>query len=56
MKSLRVALLAALYFAHGFCLAQSTPDPGTAGPMAVTKAEYNLGDLAATLPSFPSAV
>jgi hypothetical protein len=36
--------------------AQTTPDPGLNGPYAVTKAEYNLGDLVATLDSFPSPV
>lgn len=31
--------------------AQTTPDPGVAGPMAVTKADYNLGDLSYTPPT-----
>ncbi|MCF8448289.1 MAG: T9SS type A sorting domain-containing protein [Taibaiella sp.] len=35
-------------------VAQTTPDPGIAGPYAVTKGEYNLGDAAATLPSLPN--
>lgn len=33
--------------------AQTTPDPGIAGPFSVTKDEYNLGDLAASLDSLP---
>jgi len=33
-------------------VAQTTPDPGVAGPYAVTKGEYNLGDAAATLTMF----
>jgi hypothetical protein len=33
--------------------AQTTPDPGTTGTHAVTKAQYNLGDLAFTTASFP---
>ncbi|MES2702553.1 MAG: T9SS type A sorting domain-containing protein [Bacteroidota bacterium] len=36
--------------------AQTTPDPGLPGPLAVTKAQYNMGDLAATLPHFPTPV
>jgi hypothetical protein len=37
--------------------AQGTPDPGVAGPFAVTKGEYNFGDAAAILPtSFPGPV
>ena len=33
-----------------------TPDPGIIGPHAVIKAQYNLGDLAYSPPSFPVAV
>lgn len=33
-----------------------TPDPGTQGPYAVTREEYNYGDLAFTPSNFPSAV
>ena len=33
-----------------------TPDPGTAGPLAVTREEYNYGDLAFQPSGFPSAV
>jgi dienelactone hydrolase len=33
-----------------------TPDPGAAGPLAVTREEYNYGDLAFTPTGFPSAV
>ncbi|MBV9924737.1 MAG: hypothetical protein JOZ96_06805 [Acidobacteria bacterium] len=32
------------------------PDPGAAGPLAVTREEYNYGDLAFTPTGFPSAV
>ncbi len=39
---------------HAF--GQTTPDPGIAGPLAVTKAEYNLGDAAYALPSPASAI
>jgi hypothetical protein len=35
---------------------QGTPDPGLPGPLAVTKDEYNLGDLAFTTPSFPNPI
>lgn len=34
-------------------IAQTTPDPGLAGPYAVSFANYDLGDLAFTDPSFP---
>lgn len=33
--------------------AQTTPDPALPGPHTVIKVEYNLGDLAYNLPSFP---
>lgn len=33
-----------------------TPDPGAPGPLAVTREEYNYGDLAFTPTGFPSAV
>ena len=33
-----------------------TPDPGAAGPLAVTRVEYDYGNLAFTPPGFPSAV
>ena len=33
-----------------------TPDPGAVGPLAVTREEYNYGDLAFTPTGFPSAV
>lgn len=35
--------------------AQTTPDPGIPGTLAVTKVEYNLGDAAAFLDSLPIA-
>src|SRR5687768_9241475 len=31
-------------------------DPGAAGPLAVTRREYNFGDSAYTPPGFPAAV
>jgi hypothetical protein len=37
-------------------LQAQTPDPGAAGPLAVTREEYNYGDLAFTPTGFPSAV
>ncbi len=37
-------------------IAQTTPDPGLPGTLAVTKAEYNFGDLAFLCPSFPDSV
>ncbi len=46
-------LLAATFFTTAH--AQTTPDPGIPGTLAVTKVEYNLGDLAAVLDSLPSA-
>jgi hypothetical protein len=36
--------------------AAQTPDPGAQGPYAVTREEYNYGDLAFTPTGFPSAV
>ena len=33
-----------------------TPDPGTPGPLAVTRVEYNYGDTAFTPTGFPAAV
>lgn len=50
-RSLLVFLmLIAVHFIAG---AQTTPDPGIIGPLAVTKVEYNLGDAAAPLDSLP---
>ena len=46
-----------LFVVHIGSLFAQTPDPGIAGPHAVIKAEYNLGDLAFTPPAaamFPS--
>jgi hypothetical protein len=37
-------------------LRAQTPDPGATGPLAVTREEYNYGDLAFTPTGFPSAV
>src|SRR5215207_2105098 len=36
--------------------AAQTPDPGTPGPLAVTREEYNYGDTAFTPTGFPGAV
>src|SRR5919107_5255661 len=54
----RTLACAALLLACGAALNVNaqTPDPGTAGPLAVTRAEYNYGDLAFTPTGFPSAV
>lgn len=51
-------LLGAIYILLMTCLpAQAqTPDPGVTGTYAVTKATYDLGDLAWRPPSFPSNV
>ncbi|GAA4467226.1 hypothetical protein GCM10023093_22720 [Nemorincola caseinilytica] len=38
---------------HFHTLAQTTPDPGILGPLAVTKVEYDLGDAVAPLDSLP---
>src|ERR1051325_2819733 len=48
----------ALLFACGaaFRLNAQTPDPGAAGPLAVTREEYDYGNLAFTPTGFPSAV
>lgn len=48
----------ALMFVCGSALnvRAQTPDPGAAGPLAVTREEYNYGDLAFTPTGFPSAV
>lgn len=48
----------ALLFVCGSALnvRAQTPDPGAAGPLAVTREEYNYGDLAFTPTGFPSAV
>ena len=32
------------------------PDPGTPGPLGVTREEYNFGDTAFTPPNFPGPV
>lgn len=54
MKHTLLILFAAL-LALTTANAQTTPDPGLPGSLPVTKAYYDFGDLAATLPSFPSA-
>lgn len=54
----RALACASLVVACGaaFKLNAQTPDPGTAGPLAVTREEYNYGDLAFQPTGFPSAV
>jgi hypothetical protein len=51
LRYLWVAILALLAHAG---TAQTTPDPGIPGTLAVTKVAYNLGDLAVTLDSLPN--
>lgn len=52
-----VCLLSLSCFADSISLyAQSAPDPGLPGPLAVSKSEYDLGDLSASLPGFPFPV
>jgi hypothetical protein len=54
LLSLTLGILCALTIA-GTASAQ-TPDPGTTGPFAVTREEYNYGDLAFRPTGFPSSV
>ncbi|HYO63101.1 MAG TPA: hypothetical protein VER08_05530 [Pyrinomonadaceae bacterium] len=62
MKSLKLSKLASLFLfvllvGAGAQLASAqTPDPGTPGPLAVTREEYDYGNLAFTPSGFPSAV
>jgi hypothetical protein len=56
MKKPLLSILFAAFFSIIAANAQTTPDPGLPGPLAVTKAQYDLGDLATTLPHFPSPV
>jgi hypothetical protein len=50
------ALAALCLFASAGAAAAQTPDPGAAGPLAVTREEYNFGNLAFQPTGFPSAV
>src|ERR1044072_2624733 len=54
----RALACASLILACGaaFKLNAQTPDPGTPGPLAVTRVEYDYGNLAFTPTGFPSAV
>src|ERR1043165_771889 len=54
----RALTCAAMVFACGAALKLNaqTPDPGTPGPLAVTREEYDYGNLAFTPTGFPSAV
>lgn len=57
--SLSRALACASLVVFGGLLLQvkaQAPDPGAAGPLAVTRVEYDYGNLAFTPPGFPSAV
>src|ERR671938_658903 len=54
IKALIFSLLMACVAAPA-ALAQ-TPDPGTPGPLAVTREEYDYGNLAFQPTNFPSAV
>lgn len=47
--------LVVLIFCNGLVRAQ-VPDPGTPGPLAVTREEYNFGDTAFTPTNFPGPV
>ncbi|HEY0169464.1 MAG TPA: hypothetical protein VGB98_00305 [Pyrinomonadaceae bacterium] len=54
-----LALISLLLLACGSAALDAsaqTPDPGTAGPLAVTRAEYDYGNLAFQPAGFPSAV
>ena len=51
-----LALLLFCVLASAAASAAQTPDPGTTGPLAVTREEYNYGDLAFQPSNFPSAV
>jgi hypothetical protein len=54
----RAAACLALVFLFGSALGlrAQTPDPGATGPLAVTREEYDYGNLAFTPTGFPSAV
>jgi hypothetical protein len=58
-KHINLAVALMVIATINFCntYAQTTPDPGLPGPYAVTKLNYNLGDLAfTTSTSFPSSL
>lgn len=55
MRALACASLVVVCGA-AFNLQAQTPDPGTTGPLAVTREEYDYGNLAFTPTGFPSAV
>src|ERR671928_1506922 len=57
-KTSRLAAFAffSLLLAGAALPARAQSDPGAAGPLAVTREEYNYGDLAFTPTGFPAAV
>jgi dienelactone hydrolase len=54
LMTFTLALLSVLSFATA--ISAQTPDPGTTGPLAVTREEYNFGNLAFRPTNFPSSV
>ncbi len=56
INNIKITIFLVLLFSQLGASAQTAPDPGIPGPYPVTKAEYNLGDLAATLDSFGNQV
>ncbi len=52
----QLSLVLSLFVTTLISSAQTTPDPATTGPYAVTKAVYNLGDLAWFTPTFPDSL
>src|SRR5512132_2062633 len=55
IKNYFLASLALIMFAAGAAFAQA-PDPGTPGPLPVTREEYNFGDTAFQPTNFPGPV
>src|SRR5689334_8836320 len=55
IKNYFLASLALIVVAASFAVAQ-VPDPGTPGPLAVTREEYNFGDTAFQPSNFPGPV
>ena len=55
IKNYLLASLAFILVAAGVAFAQA-PDPGTPGPLAVTREEYNFGDTAFQPTDFPGPV
>jgi hypothetical protein len=55
-KTLKTLTLMLFLATCALTAAAQTPDPGTTGPFAVTREEYDYGDLAFQPSNFPSAV